>query len=88
MQIFKVVFIVSAVVYSLLYIVLLIRTYKPIKCLVSHFAVSLWLFAIINLTSVYTGVRLPFNYSSLATMGALGLPGCILLCLLRFVIFI
>ncbi|MEE0945685.1 MAG: pro-sigmaK processing inhibitor BofA family protein [Acutalibacteraceae bacterium] len=75
-------------IYLLLYFILLILTKKPIKTMVLTAVIGWWCLAIIELTSFYTGLHLPINVSTVSVSGLMGLPGVVLLEIMKYLIFI
>lgn len=75
-------------VYLLCYIILLILTQKPFKTMLLNAITAWWCIAVIELTSFYTGLHLPLNVGTVTVSGVLGVPGVILLEIMKYIIFI
>lgn len=88
MKIFTVVLWCIGIIYIITYFILLILSEKPIKYFFMNALCSWWCFAIIELTSFYTGLHLPLNYGTALVSGVFGVPGVALLEVMKYVIFI
>lgn len=78
----------AIVIYLLCYIVLLILTKKPFKVMIINALVAWWCFALIELTAFYTGLHIPINVGTVTVSGVLGVPGVVLLEIMKYIIFV
>lgn len=81
----KVVFICLCFVYGFIYFIFAVATKKPFKTIFFYAFLGVAAFALIDLTSKFSGVYIPVNYYTVGSSAALGLPGVICLLLLRII---
>ncbi len=87
MEICKTVGIIFLILYSLIFLRLSIIPKKPIKQFVLNTAASLWFWAVLNLTSFFTTLYIPFNIYSLLSVTFGGIPFTVLLAVSKIFIF-
>ena len=87
MEALKICGIVFLVVYLIVFLYLLIKTRKPLRLFLANVLMSLWLFAVIELTGFLTAFHIPLNWYSLGAMSLGGIPATITLLILRLLIF-
>ena len=87
LNIIKIVFIVTSVIYLVLFVAFCILTKKPFKTILFNAVVGLFAFVIIDLTSIFTGVWIPINDYTVAVSILGGFPGTLLLVIARFLLF-
>lgn len=75
-------------VFTIIYLFLLVLTKKPFKYFFINALCGAWCFAVMELTSFYTGLHIPLNYVTALTSGILGIPGVALLQIMKYIIFI
>ena len=88
MDTLRIVFFCFIGVYLLAYLYLLLLSGKPIRYLFFNAFISWWCFLVVNLLSFLTKIHIPLNPATVLTSGALGVPGTVLLILLKYCIFI
>lgn len=88
MKLFGLMFWIFLSVYGIAYLYLLIISRKPLRYLLINALCGWWCFATLELLSFLTGVHIPLNYGTVAVSGVLGVPGTLLLLILRYCIFI
>lgn len=77
LQILKVSFIITVAVYSVILLVFCRKTGKMLKSLLLSAASGLFVFAMLNLFSGYTGVRIAVNVWTAGTSALFGAPGVV-----------
>lgn len=85
MQALRIVLIVAAIIYGLVYIILAACGKKPIRTILSTAALGLLAFTAVNLSSELTGVHIPLNAYTVATSAAGGIPATTALILMRMI---
>ncbi len=88
MKIFLIVFLVVLAILELVIIGLAVYSGKPIKRLVINAILGLIVLAIIDLTTKYSGVKIPINIFSIVGITAFSLPAVIGFLLLQVLFFI
>lgn len=81
----KIILICSLAVYALIYLILLIRTRKPIKNAFMFAILGIFITVILNLISPYTGFKIAVNPASVVLISALGVWGVVAMLILPFV---
>jgi hypothetical protein len=87
MEICKTVGIIFLILYSLLYLRLLIKTEKPIKQFFCNSVVSFWFWAVLNLTAFFTKLYIPLNIYTLISVTFGGIPFGLFLAVFRNFVF-
>lgn len=75
-------------VYSLFYLYLLVVSRKPFKFLLLNAFCGWWCFAVFEFSSFFTGLHIPLNPATVIVSGVLGVPGTILIEVMKYCIFI
>ncbi|MBE6729947.1 MAG: hypothetical protein E7568_06940 [Ruminococcaceae bacterium] len=88
MKILTILFYIGISVYMAIYLLMLVITGKPIKVFILNTLCGWWAFAIVELTSFYTGLHIPLNIATVITTGILGVPGVALTEIMKYIIFI
>lgn len=73
--------------YGLGMLICLLAGGKPVRIFLLNAGLGIWMFALINLTSFLTGVRIPVNPAGALCSALGGLPGTVLLLLFRYWLF-
>lgn len=73
--------------YFFAFFIILIKTARPLKWAILNAFYGIWFVLIINLTSFLSGVHIPVNYFSVLVSAFLGIPGDILLLVLKYFVF-
>ena len=87
LNIIKIIFVSIAILYLTLLIVLSIITKRPFKALLYNGILGLFLFVIVDLTSIFTGIWIPINDYTVTISVLGGWPGVMLLIISRFLLF-
>lgn len=74
MKAFEIVLLVFLIIYLLALLIALSKVKKPVKFMLTQFAVSLICIAIINLTTFASGVHIPINYGTIIGTSVGGVP--------------
>ncbi len=74
MNVYEIILTVSAVIYAIIYIAFLRKVKKPFRFFTAYTAVSLCIFALINLTTFASGVHIPVNYCTVIGTLCGGVP--------------
>ena len=88
MKIFSLVLGFIIAIFAIIYIILLILTKKPFKYFFLNMILGAWCYAIVELTSFYTGLHIPLNYFTALITGILGVPGVALIEIMKYIIFV
>ena len=83
MEILKNVFIGFAIVYAITFLVFSFKTGKPLKTIILNASLGLGAFIVLNLLSGYTGVHLGMNAWTVLCSAATGMPGVVLMVIMR-----
>ncbi|MBR3593981.1 MAG: pro-sigmaK processing inhibitor BofA family protein [Clostridia bacterium] len=86
MEALKIILICVTVLYFLVYIILAIRSRKPIKTIFFSALLGILSMTLINLTSKFTGVCIPVNGYTASVAASGGLPATVALVLVKTVI--
>lgn len=81
----QIVFIVLAVIYGFVYLILAAKTGRPFKTVLLFAAAGIVGLLAVNLMAKYSGVSVPVNAFTVSAGAALGLPGTVGLLLLRMI---
>lgn len=88
MKILTVAFWIFLGIYSLVYLYLLIISRKPFRYLGLNAVCGWWSFAVFELFSFATGLHIPLNPATVIMSGVMGVPGTVLLCIMRYCLFV
>ncbi|MBE6766174.1 MAG: transcriptional regulator [Ruminococcaceae bacterium] len=86
MQALKIILLVAAIIYFLVYIIFAICGKKPIRTILLFSFFGIISLTAVNLTSSLTGVYIPLNPWSLSVSAAGGIPATVALLLMRTVL--
>ncbi len=74
--------------YLIMFVLLLLLSKKPFKYLFLNAVCGWWCFITVNLLSFVSGIYIPVNWNNIILNGILGIPGTVLLMVLKYCIFI
>lgn len=75
MKIYLITFCVLLGITAMTLLIFHIKTLKPIRSLLIHALLGLAVFAAINLTQRFTGLRIPVNWYTISLSTVFGIPG-------------
>lgn len=84
MPVVKIVSWIVLLVYLIVLLVLAALTKKPFKALLFNALSGIFLFAVIDLTSAFSGLWIPVNEFTAAAAGLGGVPGILLIIAIQF----
>ncbi len=82
----KIILISAIVIYGFVYLVLAVKTKKPITTILIMGFCGMACLILINLTQKFTFICLPINLYTVGISGIFGLPGVVLLLVLNLII--
>ena len=88
MKVFLTALTVSVVVYSIIYLLLLILSKKPFKYFTVNAICGWWAFALVNLTGFLTGLNISVNLFTVMVSAILGVPGTAFIAIMKYCIFV
>lgn len=83
MEILKTIFILLAAVYAITFLFFAFKSKKPLRTIVLSAALGIAVFVLLNLASGYTGIKLGVNPWSIICAACAGVPGVVLMVVMR-----
>ena len=83
MEILKTVFIIFAAVYSIVFLLFAVKTGNALKCVLINASLGIGAFILLNILGRYTGVYLGVNPWTVLCSAGTGVPGVVLMVVMR-----